>query len=244
VEPPYHPLYGSELRVGRAYEHMLELREELIRYIESHKGIMGLERDEEAGVLRPVRGDPPPFPPRVSILIGEVAYNLRSALDYIVYVLAVHSTGRDVKRTQFPIVDSQETFYGHCTGRHPVTGKRMWRMMRGLKRGHVMVIEAMQPYHPESEWTRTLRQLSNPDKHRTLTPLQVEGRVHDFRSPSEIVWQPGQEEQEVDLRYRVEIEPQLTELDLPLLPTLKLLHDEVALTVDLFKQFFGDPLGV
>jgi hypothetical protein len=236
VEQPPHPLLASELRVERAYAHMLELREALLQYIEDHRGLWTLTRDEKHD-LRFVQVRPfPPLPPLPSILIGETIYNLRAALDYIVYTIACHATGKDVKGTQWPIEDDPDIFEGRHTGKHPKTGKRVAKWLDGLDAPHIQVIEEMQPFK-SGQWARTLRELSNPDKHRTLTPFDAKGNV-EYRGPDEIVWLPGQEEAEVDLKYRVALEFNISKMNLPLLPTLKLLHDEVALVVQLFKGFF------
>jgi len=41
----------------------------------------------------------------------------------------------------------------------------------------VKAIEALQPYNPGCEWIGRLRDWSNPDKHRTLVPVQIEHEV-------------------------------------------------------------------
>lgn len=103
----------------------------------------------------------PPFGkrrlPLVSILIGEICYNLRSALDYLVYELAILDSSKRQDGTQFPIDDTPEKFSKH---------KRSW--LKGLNSNHVAAIEKLQPYNG-ADWARILRDLSNPDKHRLLT---------------------------------------------------------------------------
>jgi hypothetical protein len=38
-------------------------------------------------------------------LVGEICYNLRSALDYLVFELAKHDSGTRQENTQFPIAE-------------------------------------------------------------------------------------------------------------------------------------------
>jgi len=80
----------------------------------------------------------PPFGkrrlPLVSILIGEICYNLRSALDYLVYELAILDSSKRQDGTQFPIDDTPEKFSKH---------KRSW--LKGLNSNHVAAIEKLQP---------------------------------------------------------------------------------------------------
>jgi hypothetical protein len=61
-------------------------------------------------------------------------------------------------KTQFPIDDRPKKFAEHeCS------------MLKGLNLTHKAAIENLQPYNG-CTWTKMLRILSNPDKHRTLTP--------------------------------------------------------------------------
>jgi len=72
---------------------------------------------------------------RFGTLVGEITYNLRCALDYLIYALAVLDSGSDEKGTQFPILDAAKDFAGR--------GKTM---LKGLNAAHVAAIERLQPY--------------------------------------------------------------------------------------------------
>jgi hypothetical protein len=98
-----------------------------------------------------------------SVVIGEIVYNLRSALDYLVFELAGLDSGCIIEGTQFPIERSQKSF--------------KWRVRGGwldvLNAAHVAAIEALQPYRG-CQWAAVLQNLSNPDKHVHLVPSQAE----------------------------------------------------------------------
>jgi hypothetical protein len=89
------------------------------------------------------------------ILMGEICYNLRSALDYLVFELAILDSSAEQSGTQFPIIDTKEDFVRDA--------ERRW--LKGISPSHVAAIERLQPYNG-CNWTRLLRECSNPDKHR------------------------------------------------------------------------------
>ena len=98
-------------------------------------------------------------PAKVRILIGEIAYNLVAALDYLVFVLARHDSGIEQERTQFPVHVKKEGF----------TGRRKTEL-KGVGDEHVALIEALQPYNG-CTWTKRLKDLNNLDKHRKLVQV-------------------------------------------------------------------------
>jgi hypothetical protein len=103
------------------------------------------------------------LPQRFSILIGETIYNLRAALDYLVFDLAILDSGTPKKGTQFPIDNTEEDFARH-----------RGRFLKGLNIEHIARIEALQPYKGYT-YTAMIRDISNPDKHRELTVIQGKG---------------------------------------------------------------------
>src|SRR5689334_11619575 len=110
--------------------------------------------DLESEWVRPAPWIVDPLRNRASVVVGEIVYNLRAALDYLVYVPAEQDSGARQSGTQFPIEDSQQGFTAHRPTR-----------LKGVSDEHAAVIRQFQPYRG-CEWTRTLRDLSNPDKHR------------------------------------------------------------------------------
>lgn len=147
-----HPLADAYLRIDRAREHLEELKRHIAGYIEAN----------EASSLIKVEGHtvsaiwPPQPPPMFGVRAGEIVYNLRAALDYLVYRLASLDAGKIIETTQFPIEDTPEGFK-----------RRRSRFLRGVNKAHVAAIEEFQPYKGV-DWIWILRDLSNVDKHRAV----------------------------------------------------------------------------
>ena len=240
-----HPLDGAFERVVRAGEHI----DDLLRRIKE------LTRTSEQNVLdgldlRPsqIKLDtlilplapqilPFPVPPRYSILVGETFYNLRAALDYLVYELARHDAGSLKEHTQFPITASPNDFPSERKSR-----------LRGVNERHVAAIEALQPYpdRKENEWLADLQRLSNPDKHKSLTvmPAHAIGFVQLLRfnpklsmddSPVRITKDIAG--QEVYARYPLHLGVSIEEI--PVGDVLGLLKLRVKQTLDSFWSDFS-----
>lgn len=161
-------LRESRLRYDRADEHLTEIGALAKTIREQHKVAIrqgDLEPPEEVEIPREI-GD------RLSIRIGEHIYNLRAALDYLVYELSGHK-----RETQFPIEDDCDGFESRKTGRD-ADGKDVRRYLRGVSLTHCDLIESVQPYRlkagdsdERANWSGLLGALSNEDKHRRLVAL-------------------------------------------------------------------------
>lgn len=170
------PLAEAQARVDRATQHITELAHVLDGVTEGCLGELQINEDPMTGelleVVEPIefRNAPPPL---ASMLVGEIVYNLRAALDYAVFALARANTGTDVPGTQFPIDADPATFDARSGGR---AGRAF---LRGVHADHVDVIRHLQPF-AGCQWTALLRDLSNPDKHRRLTVLVTESEIDPY----------------------------------------------------------------
>jgi hypothetical protein len=155
----FHPLQGAFERVERAAKHLVELEGEIAFFRQVYLHAIGVKFDP----------DPPyKISPSVSknfthpsnligIIIGEICYNLRAALDYLVYELAILDSGSVQDRTQFTIEETPKKFRGQIN-----------RQLIGLNPVHIAAIERLQPYNG-CYWTKLIAEISNPDKHRQIT---------------------------------------------------------------------------
>lgn len=175
---PGPSLAGAFARVDRAAVHINELDDalECVRKTGEDEVVAGQstrlrKHAEEAFPLSGARVwfDKPPLPDFVSVLVGETVYNLRAALDYMVYELAWKDSGARKRGTQFPIEDRK---FDPENPRRGFDGRRK-KFLAGLSDLHVEAIEQLQPYSG-AEWTRILRDISNPDKHRQLVRLTAD----------------------------------------------------------------------
>ena len=163
------PLDGAYERINGAREHLDTLRPEISAFsnvvandvsLEYKKGVVNIEgRQLEVPIGTAHAPVNLPAPPRVSRLIGDTIQNLRIALDYLVYELACFDSKSIVEKTQFVIVDSEEQFRNN-----------LWHL-RGLSGEHIGMFKRLQPYEG-CYWTKLLRDLSNPDKHKHLTAIK------------------------------------------------------------------------
>lgn len=158
-------LRDAFLRVERAGEHLEAIKGQIAAYVQANEGasLIKVEGQTVTAVM-------PPFPPpEIAARIGEFIYNLRAALDYLVFQLAILESGKEVDGTQFPIVKKPEDF------------KRVRRKsLRGVNATHVAAIEALQPYE-RPHWLWVLRHVSNEDKHRAIQVLGMQSggvRIH------------------------------------------------------------------
>ena len=136
-----------------------------------------------------ISGDAPNIPPLLSVLVGEVVFQLRSALDHLVYQLIVaYTKKKPTFRSQFPIV-------GHGRKRQPDAlaeyEAQKPGMIKGVSPTAEAIIDKVQPlqrgasYDKDPLWM--IQELHNIDKHRILN-LMVRGiasyRV-EVRGPAE-----------------------------------------------------------
>lgn len=156
----FHPLDGAFERVNRAEKHFAELQNHLAAFRQTYLETARIYFDPNPP--HSVHAFPPigilHHPPIISIVLGDVCYNLRSALDYLIFELARLNSRAIQDGTQFPICDTPKKFARDVPAK-----------LVGLSAAHVAAIEKLQPYKG-CNWTKALRTISNPDKHRMLTP--------------------------------------------------------------------------
>jgi hypothetical protein len=248
----------AEFRIQRAGEHLIELEIELLRFerVEFVEILTGLPKDdprneEETAKLMEwvgvvdinvpsfVSDAPPPVPSRVRILVGEVAYNLAAALDYVIFVLARLDSGAEKNGTQFPVCRSKEIF---GSGRNA--------MLKGLSDEHVALIEQLQPYNG-CTWTGQLKGLSNLDKHRQLIRAQATVlRVYGSDANAK-----GETSREARARRRAKLPKPVLKMyygksrivtfddGTPIIKTLEILRSQVADLLVQFKSLIDQPMA-
>jgi hypothetical protein len=166
-----HPLDGPTFKILRANEHLKKLRTETETFIKEnkHRIVIG-ERHVNTGYysLRAQVSKPPPI--EWGVVVGEIAHDLRSALDGIVWQLVILN-GIDPStlrrpQPQFPIFLIEEAERGPCYIRHgrPMIHERITDKQEAL-------IERLQPYkrsNPNRNALWLLHELNNADKHRLV----------------------------------------------------------------------------
>jgi hypothetical protein len=172
------PLDGVRLKLSRADHHLAALEKSIRGFLDSEFYELVAEMDDHQIIYRVDRVDDTRA--EWGVLIGEVIYSLRSALDHLAYELAVLRHGRPLppeleKSSAFPIKRTGPEFRRRIkrgSRRGQSTTDSGWHKVRGMPRRAQTAIERLQPYHRRKDpdllpflW---LEDLCNVDKHRTL----------------------------------------------------------------------------
>src|ERR1041385_8956240 len=93
------------LKVERAKKHILDLEIARDRFIETEPYVIETERNPQTGnyLFRVTKLQPPPHD--IGLIAGDVAHNLRSALDHLAYQLVLVNKENPNRSTEFPIFD-------------------------------------------------------------------------------------------------------------------------------------------
>ena len=105
------------------------------------------------------RGKTPIVPIEYSVRLGEVIYNLRSALNQLVWQLVHANYKIPHHRNEFPVYDDESCFNQAVK----------WKL-KGVNQESSDRIKEMQPFRENDEWDalKTLHSLYNIDKHRSV----------------------------------------------------------------------------
>ena len=177
-----HPLDGAIAKRNRAREQIKSLDAAIRASVEDRPyRVVVAERERYSSSSYALRFEPGQIsdpPAEWSAIIGEIAHDLRSALDLLACELALfRSATTDIRDVSFPI-----RLYGPAA--NPAPRKPRWRgdLVAPFGRPHRARIERLQPYHRRNGRRRNflwlLQELNNADKHRTIQTLAVSaGRI-------------------------------------------------------------------
>ena len=167
-------LAAVNAKVDRARSELRRLESDIADFCRERARLILREEhgDEEHWVYR---GDTPTAPVEWSVRAGEFAYNLRSALDHLIWRLVEANGGSPDKLSSFPIYDQL------CDRRNR---NNFERHIRGISQSGAAYIESVQPhymsdrfYAPDAERVARglgmLHEICNMDKHRHLAIANV-----------------------------------------------------------------------
>jgi hypothetical protein len=176
-------------RIGRAKRQFEALRNDIVGFVNSDPYKVIFEADENALELRAVLERQMLMPPVWPVIVGEIAHNLHSALDHIVYQLVILETDEPSTNTRlaFPVF--------HTTAGY---NKRGPEKLVGVGAKASALIKSLQPLPKEDggtgEGTESplwqLYQLSVWDKHKA-TATVVAAKPKDSSHGIQYVHQPG-----------------------------------------------------
>ena len=169
MTPPPDPrqtppeLEDAMARIEQAENNFVSLAEEMHRFLYDHiKGMIG-RFDQETGGFnlyvrhpkdRNVKGSP-------RVLVSQIAENLRTALDYMIFQLsASNDPDLNERLPQFVIAKTEPEFK-----------RQARRQLRYLTDEQRTFVERLQPYHG-NEMLALLGEMANAGKHRSLLSIQ------------------------------------------------------------------------
>ena len=155
-------LEGVNVKIARACESLGFLESDIRGFCEDQRRQLAIELRQEAQVID---SSPPELLIDYSIRAGEIAYNLRSTLDHIVWQLVSVNGEKPNRRNEFPIFLEK----AECS-------KKAASKLRGMSPHHRAMIESFQPYRSNNEvgsnlWM--LHSICNIDKHRHLNVVNL-----------------------------------------------------------------------
>lgn len=176
-------LTSCSAKMRRAEEHLEAIKDKIRAWHNTNP--YRLVRQTDAKLTRHsivAKFDRKPPIARLQLLAGDCAHAFRSALDHLVYAVAVFQSGidppPDERRLQFPIADTVKAF-----------GDQAWRI-KALSTAVRTEIESLQPYHRSNPYVppflSVLREFDDSDKHRLLNVIvsgQFEGELHNLTYP-------------------------------------------------------------
>jgi hypothetical protein len=161
-----HPLAGVRLRLQRSDAQINRLREEVLAYVDSQPWGLGRDYDEKTrykSLILRFNTEPSPEWP---LLVSEAAHHMRSALNGLVYALALldKPTKKPVG-TSFPIYVSKVDYLSP-RGRKSRTPRQDY--LDGLNDIHMGMVDGFQPFDAPRDPLARLAPVSNSDKHEDL----------------------------------------------------------------------------
>ncbi len=207
---------GVDAKIRRARECLESLRSDITAHCEYQiqRRVLEMESRARNPVIRRFHvreSDPGYVPMDFPIRVGEVAYNLRSALDHLVYALVKDNGKEPTKQNEFPIFDEEGEYL-----------KVAPRKLEGITHDRCDLIEAFQPFRGDiGRHLWMLHLICNIDKHRYLnvvnTHTSLDARFKDGveppRLPSRLIGgtalyydvQGTEHEDSVELRVMVDV---------------------------------------
>lgn len=161
---------GIDAKIGRAKTHIANLKQAITDASDPKLSRFPLEYDPKLGKHVMGVNGVPPIDPEWPLVVGEILYNLRSALDHLAWQLVLFDGKKPYDKTQFPIREAPFD--------RRVKGKRIPTQLRPPV-SNPQILEALEKVQPYSGvngeggdfrhsplWR--LNRLRNIDNHRLL----------------------------------------------------------------------------
>ena len=175
-------LEGVHAKIRRARNNLRSLECDIEEFCESEKERHILEIKRGSALV--LDSNPPELLVDYSIRVGEIAYNLRSALDHLVWQLVLDNHEMPTAQNEFPIVRCERKYR-----------KATRKKLRGIGQHHASLIERVQPYHKDrsvGQHLWMLHLICNIDKHRYLNVINLHSltnaHLKDYSVPTDLTY--------------------------------------------------------
>jgi hypothetical protein len=248
------------LKVERADKHIAELPPAIEAFFERNPYGVVKEPDPDTGGWQwriEIREEPPP---QISLIIGDIVHNLRSALDHLADVLIRANGETPHSRVAYPICDTAEKFETTLT------------QIQRAGEDAVDLVRETKAYPGGNDGLWALKELDNIDKHRLLIAISTRqpdvgigfplgllepefraiaekaeplfirsgGAVEPLKDGDKMYSVPPEAEDHPEPQFRLEIalaEPEILKGE-PLVPALVQLRDLTAGVIESFTPLF------
>jgi hypothetical protein len=169
-----------DAKLNRVPEKIKAIKAHSDTYIAENPPQIVIDRDGKSTLDMPV-----PVPPDISVLVGEILYQLRSTLDHVAFHLVeLNPNGATLPvgwedHCQFPLV--LDLKLGQIAPR-PLG---YFENLPGISEKAHAFSESVQPYYgvgTVNNYLRFLKELCNRDKHRHLILTRSRSQVHETRT--------------------------------------------------------------
>ena len=168
-------LIGINAKIERAREGLQSLEADISVFCEFQRRQIMFEHSLPYAYAH---GDCPTEPVHYSIRVGEIAYNLRSSLDHLVWQLVQSNGQQPDSHNGFPIVRHKSRYPNQAESK-----------LAGIDEGRRQLIHEFQPFNDNGGVGKHLLMLNticNIDKHRHLNVVAT----HTFTNLTEIPLDP------------------------------------------------------
>jgi hypothetical protein len=169
---------SSRAKFARAVEHFDTLQDSIVEFVGEKPFRLEREFDDQTGRHQIVFYATKEIPLSWFILIGEIVYNLRCALDHAVYELSrLENDGKPVSGTEFPIGTDRVKFYAKEPNSNAWKAGNGAFQIRRLNSTQKKIVEDLQPFdgrmNEDIANLLTLNRLCNVDKHRSVHVARI-----------------------------------------------------------------------
>ena len=135
-------LEGVNAKIQRAQDEIERLARDIADSCEAQRSLFSEELRPDVGdKIWVFRGETPIVPIEYSVRLGEIVYNLRSALDQLVWQLVHANYKTPGRHNEFPILDDESRF-----------NEAVKSKLKGVSQKSSDKIKEMQPFCENDEW--------------------------------------------------------------------------------------------